>query len=100
MTKFPILIQTSITLKNLMNEHARLDNIHILRTKIAWFLLIKLGRKEYDKKWYLVVMYPSLGSARFGSVLARAFGQKARLGSARSISQKARLEQIHKNEPI
>jgi len=30
---------------------------------------------------FLVVLLPSLGSARFGSVLARAFGQKARLGS-------------------
>ena len=47
---------------------------------------------------YLVVLYPSLGSARFGSFLARAFGQKARLGSARSISQKARFEKIRKNE--
>ena len=46
------------------------------------------------------MLYPSLGSARFGSVLARAFGLKARLGSARSISQKARFEKIHKNEPI
>ena len=27
------------------------------------------------------MLLPSLGSARFGSVLARAFGQKARLGS-------------------
>ena len=33
--------------------------------------------------WSLLVMYPSLGSARFGSVLARAFKEKARLGSAR-----------------
>ena len=46
------------------------------------------------------MLYPSLGSARFGSVLARAFGQKARLGSARSLSKKARLEEILKNEPI
>ena len=29
----------------------------------------------------IIVLLPSLGSARFGSVLARAFGQKARLGS-------------------
>ena len=29
----------------------------------------------------MIVMLPSLGSARFGLVLARAFGQKARLGS-------------------
>ena len=49
---------------------------------------------------HALVMYPSLGSARFGSVLARAFGQKARLGSARSISQKARFGKIHENEPI
>ena len=34
-----------ITLEYLMNEHTRLDNIQILWTKIAWFLLIKLGRK-------------------------------------------------------
>ena len=46
---------------------------------------------------FVLVLYPSLGSARFGSFLARAFGQKARLGSARSISQKARFEKIRKN---
>ena len=45
-----------------------------------------------------VVLYPSLSSARFGSVLARAFGQKARLGSARSVSQKALFLKICKNE--
>ena len=30
---------------------------------------------------YFLVLLPSLGSAQFGSVLARDFGQKARLGS-------------------
>ena len=30
---------------------------------------------------YLLVLLPSLDSAQFGSDLARAFGQKARLGS-------------------
>ena len=40
---------------------------------------------------YLLVLLPSLGSARF---LARALDQKARLGSARAIFQKARIEKI------
>ena len=39
---------------------------------------------------YLLVMDPSLDSARFDSVLTRVFEEKARLGSARSLSLKAR----------
>ena len=35
-------------------------------------------------------MYPSLDSARFDSVLTRVFREKARLGSARSLSLKTR----------
>ena len=37
---------------------------------------------------------------RLGSVLARALDQKARLGSARAIFQKARIEKNWQNEPI
>ena len=37
---------------------------------------------------------------RLGSVLARALDQKARLGSARAIFQKARVEKNWQNEPI
>ena len=37
---------------------------------------------------------------RLGSVLARALDQKARLGSARAIFQKARIEKKWQNEPI
>ena len=44
-------------------------------------------------------MYPSLGSARFGSVLARAFKEKARLGSARYVFEKARFLKNAQNEP-
>ena len=44
-------------------------------------------------------MYPSLGSARFGSVLARAFKEKARLGSARYLFEKARFLKNAQNEP-
>ena len=49
---------------------------------------------------HLLVMYPSLGSARFGSVLARAFKEKARLGSARYVLEKARFLKMLKDEPI
>ena len=38
----------------------------------------------------LLVMDPSLDSARFDSVLTRVFKEKARLGSARSLSLKTR----------
>ena len=48
---------------------------------------------------YLLEMYPSLGSARFGSVLARAFKEKARLGSARYVFEKARFLKNAQNEP-
>ena len=48
---------------------------------------------------YLVVMYPSLGSARLGSDLARAFKEKARLGSARYVFEKARFLKNAQNEP-
>ena len=48
---------------------------------------------------YMLVMYPSLGSARFGSVLARAFKEKARLGSARYVFEKARFLKNAHNEP-
>ena len=44
-------------------------------------------------------MYPSRGSARFGSVLARAFKEKARLGSARYVFEKARFLKNAQNEP-
>ena len=37
---------------------------------------------------------------RLGSVLARAFKKKARLGSACSIFQKARFLKLTENEPI
>ena len=47
----------------------------------------------------VLVMYPSLGSARFGSVLARAFKEKARLGSARYVFEKARFLKNAQNEP-
>ena len=63
-------------------------------------MLFLLRDLKTFKKGYLLLLYPSLGSARFGSFLARAFGQKARLGSARSLSKEARLEEILKNEPI
>ena len=44
-------------------------------------------------------MYPSLGSAQFGSVLARGFKEKARLGSARYVFEKARFLKNAQNEP-
>ena len=44
-------------------------------------------------------MYPSLSSARFGSVLARAFKEKARLGSARYLFEKAWFLKNAQNEP-
>ena len=44
-------------------------------------------------------MYRSLGSFRFGSVLARAFKEKARLGSARYVFEKARFLKNAQNEP-
>ncbi len=45
--------------------------------------------------WFLVVLHPSLGSARI-------FEQKARLGSAQLVQffQKAHIEKNGKNEPI
>ena len=59
---------------------------------------------EIRKTGYLLVMYPSFGSARFGSVLARAFKEKARLGSARLgsaryVFEKARFLKNAQNEP-
>ena len=60
-----------------------------------------MSKKEVTR-WlsvYLLVMYPSLGSARFGSVLARAFKEKARLGSARYLFEKARFLKNAQNEP-
>ena len=45
-------------------------------------------------------MDPSLGSARFDSVLTRVFKKKARLGSARSLSLKTQSVQKGQNESI
>ena len=45
-----------------------------------------------------LVLLPSLGSARKARFQARGFGQKARLGSACSIFQKARNPKIWKTE--
>ena len=45
-------------------------------------------------------MYPSLGSARFDSVLTRVFKEKARLGSARSLSLRTRSTKKGQNELI
>ena len=49
---------------------------------------------------YLLEMYPSFGSARFDSVLTRAFYKKARLGSARSLSLKTQSMKKGQNESI
>ena len=44
-------------------------------------------------------LYPSLGLARFGSVLAQAFKENARLGSVRYVFEKAWFLKNAKNEP-
>ena len=46
------------------------------------------------------MMDPSLDSARFDSVLTRVFKEKARLGSARSLSLKTRSTEKGQNESI
>ena len=48
----------------------------------------------------MVVLLPSLGSARKARFLARAYGQKARLGSARSLFQKARFVKILEKQAL
>ena len=57
----------------LFQKHATSLDIFIIK--------LFLNKDELDDLRLEVVLLPSLGSARFGSVLARAFGQKARLGS-------------------
>ena len=52
-------------------------------------------------KYFIVYKTTSVApEPRLGSVLARALDQKARLGSARAIFQKARIEKNWQNEPI
>ena len=65
--------------------------------KLFYGCYIRTNR--YLVNTYVLVMYPSLGSARLGSVLARAFKEKARLGSARNVSEKARFLKNAQNEP-
>ena len=60
----------------------------------AGFLSDELKEEKKDKGHNFIVLPPSPGSARLGSDLARAFGQKARLGSARPIFQKARIQKF------
>ena len=68
------------------------------------FIIPLLGKFQFPTELYkrfytyLLEMYPSFGSARFDSVLTRVFKEKARLGSARSLSLKTRSMEKAQNE--
>ena len=72
---------------------------------VAWIFDKFLKRKSITKDDHLItssilIVTSVAPEPRLGSVLARALDQKAQLGSARAIFQKARIEKNWQNEPI